>query len=87
MPKAWVKKGKNYLFILRIHGFTLLIYFLFFDAGFKFGEAFSVAENTEDKITSFLSLSIDSRSFKFECPKLQESSSTTTSMDTGKDPS
>lgn len=72
--------------ILRIQGFTFLIFF-HFDGGCNFGEAFFAVEDTKEKVRHFLALSADIRSFKVKSPSLQEGSSTTTLMATSKDPS
>ena len=54
---------------------------------FKFEEVGSSAEDTEEKVESFLALLEDERSFNFDHSNFQEGSSTITLMSIGKDPS
>lgn len=86
LAKAWVENGR--ILLIDLEDRTIYVsYFVYFDVGYKFGEAFPVDEDTDDKVRHFLALSMDIRSCKLESPSLQESSSTTNSMTTGKDPS
>lgn len=51
-----------------------------------FEEVVPSAVDTEDKVASFLALSVADRSFKFEHSSIQEGSSTNAPMANGNDP-
>ena len=54
--KLGLKRVGSYLLILMIQGFTLFIFFIVMQVTSLELEAFLVAEDTEDKLMSFLAL-------------------------------